>query len=136
LGEGVFFLSGIRYRVPGGLIGVGEFGGVGLDLGAGLGGVGPGGGLIQHQAADLGFNGSYGWLWASEDDGDAVAAFRNGHGEEEGFVARAGFAVEAWEGVEVEADGGVGVKRRGGGGVANMGLAGLQAYFISAGFIG
>ncbi len=44
-------------------------------------------------------------LRAAEDDGDAVVALRDGDGEEEGFVAGAGFAGDLGGGHEVEAGG-------------------------------
>ncbi len=76
------------------------------DFGDGL--VGFGGDLFQHEAAAFGADGGDGGLWAAEDDGDAVAAFGEGDGEEEGLVAGAGFAFDGGGIDEVEAGGGVG----------------------------
>ena len=73
-----------------------------------------GGDFFEHEAAAFGADGGDGGLGAAEDDGDAVVAFGDGDGEEEGLVAGAGFAVDLRGGEEVEADGGVG--EAGGGG--------------------
>ena len=87
-----------------------------------------GGDFFEHEAASFGADGGGGSLWATEDYGDSVAAFREGDGEEEGLVAGAGFSGDSGGSAEIEAGGGAGVEGCGGeaggvvGGAAGEGL--------------
>ena len=115
-------LAGLEADVLGGAGGVGELGIADVDVEAALGGgVGLGRDFFEHEAAGFGPDGGGGGFVRSEDDGDAVAAFGEGGGEEEGLVAGAGVCCDGGSGVEVEAGSGFGV----GGGCGEGGEAGF-----------
>ena len=108
-------LAGFQVDAAGDAVGGVELGEADVDVeGVGDGCAGLGGDLFEHEAAGFGFDGGDGGLGASEDDGDSVAAFVDGDGEEEGIRGGAGVALELGGGVEVEAGSGFGVGGDGG----------------------
>jgi hypothetical protein len=98
-----------------------------------------GGDLFEHEATAFGADSRDGGLGAAQGDGDAVVALGDGDGEEEGFVAGAGFAIDGGGGDEVEAGGGVVVAGGGGEGGEHAvgGTAGvLHQVGVELGFSG